>query len=117
MKSYFKTTKPAVKLINLTDGIIQVYDQCTGDVVTLSPEVQVLPEEPAPLDPNQPFYYVFEKAIAKQLEENGRSLEDIAVIHSKSPGRDDSIISVLIWGKDHRTGISFCRTYGGSPFI
>ena len=110
MEKLFKVTKQAVRLINLTDSIIQIYDQCTGDIVTIPPEVQVLPERPEEENKDAPFYYVFEKEIAKQLEENGRKMDDIAIIHHKSPGRDNSIISILVWGKDHRTGVLLCRT-------
>ena len=116
MVKYFKTTRPAVRLINLTDDLIQVYDQCSGEIVTIPPEVRVLPKQPEKTTTKEPFYYVFEEAIAKQLEENGRPMEDIAIIHSKAHGRDNSIISILVWGKDHRTGISFCRTLSSTFF-
>ena len=117
MKQQFDNIKPAVKLINLTDATIQVYDQHTGEIVSIPPEVHVLPKKPKPLNQDSPFYYVFEKAIADQLEKNGRSLEDIAIINSKSHGRDDSIISNLVWGNGRHTGVIFCPEYGKTPFI
>ena len=111
MSGYLGTTRPAVKLINLTGGTIQVYDYCSGDIVTIPPEVQVLPEQPKPIDSDRPCYFVFEQAVANYLEENGRPLDDVAIIYRKASGRDGSIISSLIWGGNHSTVVSLCRTY------
>ena len=111
MSGYLGTTKPAVKLINLTENTIQVYDYCSGDIVTIPPEVRVIPEQPEPIDSDNPCYYVFEESIANYLEKNGRALNDIAIIYRKASGRNGVIISSLIWGGNHSTAISLCRTY------
>ena len=111
MNGYFKLAKPAVKLINLTENTIQVYDECSGDIVTIPPEVHVLPEHPEPINADKPSYYVFEETTANRLEENGRLLNDVAIIHRKSVGRDGITISSLIWGGNHSTSVGFCRNY------
>ena len=111
MSKHYRFAKPAVKLINLTENTIQVYDECSGDIVAIPPEVHVLPKQPGPINADKPSYYVFEEATANRLEKNGRLLNDIAIIHRKSVGRDGIIISSLIWGGNHSTSVSFCRTY------
>ena len=105
-----RTTIPAAKLINLTAKTIQVYDCRSGDVITIPPEVRVLPPQPSSGDISSATYYVLDRKTANSLDAAGRLLDDIAIICHKSPGRDNSLIAILIWGGNQRTGIELYRT-------
>lgn len=106
---YYEGIKTAAKLINLTDKTIQVYDKCSGEIVTIHPESRVLPPEPQDEDLMNQYFYVFSKKVANRLKRNGRSLHDIAIIKNRRKGRNDSDITSLVWGEDIGTEIGFCE--------
>ena len=106
---YYEGIKTAAKLINLTDKTIQVYDKCSGEIVTIHPKSHVLPAQPQNEDLINQYFYVFSKKVANRLKRNGRSLHDIAIIKSRSRGRNNTDITTLVWGENIKTEIGFCE--------
>lgn len=89
------------QLINLTNQIVCVYEESTGEIVKfIPPNNQKLPEQPSH-EPGSPIvHYILEEDDAIKLAHTGRPLDDIAVVYGVNYGRDDIKITYLYWGKN-----------------
>jgi len=105
----------SASFINLTDSTVCLYESCSGQMWTFPPSTDPLPEAPA-FEPGAPLlHYIVEPEMAKQLEESGRSLEDIAIVVGKTAGRHDREITKLVWGKKPSANVRLYRDFKKDP--
>ena len=85
-------------LINLTGEPISIYQESSGDIVTFSPQKQSLPA-PSTGKTELVFHYVISQEQLEKIK-GKRDLADIAIVRSNFHGRDNRIISELLWAND-----------------
>ena len=87
--------------VNLTDDVIRTYENATGTIWKFEPEKREIPPTPAKLSKDTKIvHYIVDQEVADSLKASGRSLDDIATITRKIPGRKGIEISYLAWAKD-----------------
>ena len=97
--------------INKTSEDVFVYDIRDGNIRRFSPSF--LPLSKTPLLPSgEPIvHYIVTPELAKEIKVSGRELDDIAILHGSSAGRDGVMISSLLWGKFPEIPV---KLYGGA---
>lgn len=98
MHDYSKT-KLFEKLINKTDSTVSVYEQGTGEIVTLKPSLEPLPEQPivGELSKRAIVGYIVSKEEIELAGAINRSVDDLCTVISTDAGRDNIPVSRLLW--------------------
>ncbi|MBR3172697.1 hypothetical protein IKF21_02170 [Candidatus Saccharibacteria bacterium] len=109
MRNY-KDTRLSDDFVNMTDRIIYMYDQVSGEIIEFAPSAQTLPTSPVEEVPGAKIiHYIFELEDVICLEKTGRKLDDIAIIFDESYGRNSTLITYLVWGKDTQIAVCLYR--------
>ena len=110
MRNY-KGTRLSDDFVNMTDRVIHIYNQASGEIIVFTPSTQKLPPAPIEIiDGAKTIHYIFEPEDIISLEKIGRELDDIAIVSDESYGRNGIPIAHLIWGRN--PNISVCLYEG-----
>lgn len=98
----YRNIRLARRVYNLTDDVINLYEEHTGKIEKLWPHNGFLPDMPADQDEYwaHQVYYVVSKEKIRMLKKAGRKLDDVAIVSYQSPGRHEKMISYLVWARD-----------------
>lgn len=111
MNPSYRHNRLSADFVNLTDETIRLYEVCSGEIWTFSPSTSPIPEAPD-IKPDAPLvHYIVEPEMAEKLEQSGRPLDDIAIIHHESIGRSGYMIASLVWGKRPSTKVLLYREF------
>ena len=97
------------QIINLTGNPFNMYEEVTGDKLTLIVSKEKLPEKPVRRWP--PTFYVVPEEEIDALHKRGRTLNDIAYVCDTGKGADGKTISHLASAKDPRIRIKLKRRW------
>lgn len=107
-------------LDNSTSLIITVYEESTGDIISIKPKTTTVDEIYREKEAEPPYpthelprevdkYHIVSPSTYEQLKNDGHSLDDIVVVTRKDLGRNNVDIYSLVWGRDPNMQI---RLYG-----
>lgn len=91
-----KNALVATRIVNLTKKDLYLYDEFTGEIIHLPH--QLLKELRSPkydAERGPDVYYVVERDLLSTLRNQGRGLQDLAVVVNYSSGRNNVTISYL----------------------
>ena len=99
MSNYSKV-RLSDELVNLTNSDIYIYEECTGIIKKIKPSNTTLPNTPEKNTDKNRTHYICEPRRLEEIRQSDRRLSDIAVVCSKHMGRDNTLITKLVWGND-----------------
>lgn len=114
----YENTRLSNDFVNLTDETIFIYDDANGNICSFPPQPPEIPDLSAQDSSiyrirSIPVHYIVKREIASTLKAF-RPLDDIVVVSGKYHGRQNALISYLVWGEDFRTKV---RLFSGADKV
>ena len=101
----YTNVRLAGDIVNLTNDLVNVYEESTGRIVRLSPQKHEIPAYPDHTVDRPIVHYILDPKFIEALEAFGRPLDDIVKIYSEQYGRGHIKIAYFAWAKDERKNV------------
>lgn len=101
------------ELVNMTNEDIFLYEEGSGIIKKIAPSDEELPANPDFVE-RPCVHYICEPRRLEKIKATGRALSDIAVVCSKCRGRNNTLITRLVWGNDPHIEVRFRKRVSDS---